>query len=59
MENDWDDVSIKVQSYGVAKGYSNGCFGENNFLNHGQIAAILVNAENEIQRNYYKWEGLK
>lgn len=57
--NDWNTVSTEVRSYGIVKGYSNGCFGAVDFLNRGQMAAILVNTENWIKRNYYEWEGLK
>ncbi len=59
MENDWDDVSTKVRSYGIVKGYLNGCFGSNDFFDRGQMAAILVNAGNWIEGNYFEWEGVK
>ncbi len=43
----------------IIQRYKDGYFGKNNFLNRGRIAAILVNAKNSIERNYYEREGSK
>lgn len=48
MGHDWEDVSIEVRTFGV-----------HDFLNRGQREAVLVNAKNWIERNYYEWEGLQ
>lgn len=59
IENDWEDVSVKVRGYGIVSGYHDGCFGSEDYLSRGQMAAILAKTGNWIERNYYEWEGLK
>ncbi len=59
MKDDLDGVSVKIWDCGIVQGCQNGCSGANDFLNRREMAAVLVNAENWIKRNYFEWEGLK
>lgn len=59
VETDWQMPSEYARNRGIVQGYDDGCFKGYRTLDRGEMAAILVNTKNWIDRNYYELEGLK